>query len=441
MSANTYSMLTTIISQLAGVLILLHSWGGQLYGEWLVLSAIPIYLSLVNLGYASSIANDMTTRIAHDDQEGTLVAFHSLIALISVTALAAAVIAGIALIIFPVAGWLHLAGLSASSVRWVLILLAIEVLIQLFGGISSAGYRAAGEYGLGATLNATVILFQNVAIWSAALSGFGIVGAAVAFLSVRVTGTLIVTGILLRRHPWLRLGFGRARLGYIRLLLTPSIASLMIPISNALKNQGLLLVVNALLGPISVVMFSVLRTLTRLSLRLVSVVSRSIEPEVARAEGNKNRALQRRLYLAGLRGSLWLSVLAGIALFFFGNVILKVWTYGEVPMHQTLFFLLLVASVISAIWSVPLTMLHALNRHQRAATVYVLSGIIVLVIAWILIRATESITWAGFALLIGDGLCTLYVLVTTSRALQAPLSATLAYVVNPIMMFRNQKNF
>ncbi len=438
MSANAYSMLTTVMIQLAGVPILLHSWGTQLFGEWLVLSAIPVYLSLANLGYALSIANDMTARIARDDREGALVAFHSLTALISVTTLAAVMAVTIIVTVVPVAGWLHLAGLSASMVRWVLILLVGEVLIQLWGGVSSAGYRATGEYGLGLTLDATVILFQYVAIWSAALSGFGIVGAAVAFLSVRVVGTLMTTGILLRRHPWLSLGFRQARLRYIRRLLTPSLASLMLTISNTLKNQGSLLVVNALLGPVAVVMFSVLRTLTRLSLRFVSIVSHSIEPEVARAEGSRDHALQRRLYLAGLRGSWWLSVLAGISLYILGNAILRIWTHGEVPMDQTLFLWLLVASGISAIWHVSLTMLQALNRHQRAAIAYVLCGIIVVVVAWVLVRTTGSVTGAGLALLIGDGLFVVYVLVATSRAIQAPLGATLAYVVNPIALFRNQ---
>lgn len=441
LSANAYSTGISGLVHLAGVPILLQAWGTQLYGEWLVLFAIPAYLSMANLGYSLSIANDMTALTARDDRGGALMAFQSLIALISVTALTMAVIVGVVVTVVPVAGWLHLTGLSASTIRWVLLLLAGEILIQLFGGVSSAGYRATREYGLGATLDATVILLQSVAIWIAALAGFGIVGAAAAFLCVRVAGTLVTTGVLIHRHPWLRIGFRQARLRYIRNLLSPSFASLMLPISNALKNQGLLLVVNALLGPIAVVVFSVLRTLTRLSLRLVSIVSHSIEPEVASAEGSRDRDLQRRLYLAGLRGSWWLSILIGIALYFIGNTILRVWTHGQVPMDKTLFIWLLAASAISAIWLVPLTMLQAMNRHQRAALAYVLGGIIAVAVAWILVRATGNIAGAGVALLIGDGFFAVYVLVAVARITQTPLGATLSSIMNPSALFHGQSFF
>ena len=52
--ANAYGQLVVIIIQLAGVPILLHAWGTQLYGEWLILAAIPTYLSMTDLGFSQS---------------------------------------------------------------------------------------------------------------------------------------------------------------------------------------------------------------------------------------------------------------------------------------------------------------------------------------------------------------------------------------------------
>lgn len=62
--ANGYGLLVTVVVQLAGVPILLHAWGAQLYGEWLILAAIPTYLSMTDLGFSQSAGNDMTAHVA-----------------------------------------------------------------------------------------------------------------------------------------------------------------------------------------------------------------------------------------------------------------------------------------------------------------------------------------------------------------------------------------
>ncbi|MHB1543534.1 MAG: lipopolysaccharide biosynthesis protein [Gammaproteobacteria bacterium] len=435
---NVYGTFVATAVQLAGVPILLFAWGAQLYGEWLVLFAIPAYLSLANLGFSHSIANDMTARNANGDREGTLVAFQSLIALNLSIGLAISTLVGVAILNLPMASWLQLSSLSSVQIRWTLLLLSGAVLIQLLEGIPSAGYRATGEYGLGHALSSTIVLFQYLAIWGSALEGLGIVGAAAAFLCVRAAGALTTTGILVRRHPWLKLGFQRAHLAYIRRLLSPSLASLMTPISNSFTSQGVLLVINAFLGPITVVIFSTLQTLSRLSYRLVTIICHSLEPEIASTTGLRNWDLRHRLYLAGLGISMWLSIPSGIALYFFGHAILRAWTHGQVHMNDTLFIWLLASSSISALWFMPFTTLQAMNRHQGAARAYVISGITALMTAWILIRATGHIAEVGLALFVGNGFFALYVLVAAARITQTPLGATLAYVVNPLTLFRSR---
>ena len=60
--ANIYGQVVTAVVQLVGVPIFLWAWGTELYGEWLILFAIPSYLSMSDLGFSLSAANDMTAR-------------------------------------------------------------------------------------------------------------------------------------------------------------------------------------------------------------------------------------------------------------------------------------------------------------------------------------------------------------------------------------------
>jgi len=59
-----------------------------------------------------------------------------------------------------------------------------------------------------------------------------------------------------------------------------------------------------------VVVFSTLRTLTRIALQAVWQVAHAFEPELAAAWGSGDRVLLRRLYLNAQRGGFWLALLA-----------------------------------------------------------------------------------------------------------------------------------
>src|SRR3984885_3900212 len=81
--------LITIVVQVISVPVFLHSWGAKLYGEWLILSAIPTYLAFSDIGFGNVAANDMTMRVAAGDRDGALVTFQSTWLLISACSLAA----------------------------------------------------------------------------------------------------------------------------------------------------------------------------------------------------------------------------------------------------------------------------------------------------------------------------------------------------------------
>src|SRR5258708_39598444 len=85
--ATALGPVVTAIVQIVSVPVFLHFWGGKLYGEWLIISAIPIYLALSDVGFATVACNDMTMRVAAGDRDGALETYQSTRALISLTAL------------------------------------------------------------------------------------------------------------------------------------------------------------------------------------------------------------------------------------------------------------------------------------------------------------------------------------------------------------------
>src|SRR3989454_5030380 len=210
--ANLYGQAVVVAIQLAGVPILLQYWHAQLYGEWLILFAIPSYLSMTDLGFSQSAANDMTARVARGDRAGALTVFQSLGALVSGVAVAGLLLVAAAAALLPLGSWTHLGDLSTRDVRWVLWFLAAEVLVRLADGINHAGFRATGDYALHVAIYYSTLFAQHASVWLLAVLGLGPVAAAAGFFVIRAAVTPTVAFLLTRRHRWLHFGFAQARL-------------------------------------------------------------------------------------------------------------------------------------------------------------------------------------------------------------------------------------
>ena len=430
--ANLYGQAVIVAIQLSGVPILLQHWLPTLYGEWLILAAIPFYLSLTDLGFSQSAANDMTARVARGDRSGALSAFQSLWALILLVIVVGLILLTAATTLLPLGSWIHFSRMSVHDVRWVMWLLCAEVLLKLQDGVNHAGFRASGDYALHTSVYYSTLLMQHASVWLLAALGRGPVAAALAFLLIRLAVTPAVAIWLTRRHRWLHLGFDHAHLAQLRALIRPALANIGIPLSQALNVQGMVLLLGALLGPLAVVTFSTLRTLTRLALQLVQIVGNAAEPEFAAAFGSDNRDLLQNLYRHVLRGGLWLSLAAASGLMVAGGAILQLWTHGKVKMDPQLFHWLLASAVASVLWYGSLITLKAANRHLRISIVYAVASGTALLLAAILVRAHGQAASAGMSLLVMDAVMAVYALRAAASLRNSSVTSDLLSALNPL---------
>ncbi len=378
---------------------------------------------MVDLGFSLSAANDMTGRVARDDHIGALVIFQSLSALICTVIVAGLAISAILIAILPIGRWMHIAVISIADTRWILWLLAASILIQLGDGINHAGFRAYGEYAFHSFFYYTTLLLQQLALWITALSGHGPLMAAFFMLLARILMTSLMTVWLFHRQPTLEPGFRYASRKHLHTLLKPALANTAMPLAQGLNIQGMVLVVGAILGPLAVVVFSTLRTLTRFALQMVLSISHTFEPELAAAWGTNDKQLLFKLYINNLRLGLWLALGAATSLFFLGGWIVKMWTHGKVLMDVGLFNWLLVSAVASVLWYGGLNLFKAANRHLRAAVWYVFSSLAAILLATLLLRSNGVLSGAGLALVIMDGMMTAYVFQSAAHSIGWPARA------------------
>ncbi len=406
--ASALGPLVTTAIQVISVPIFLHYWGTRLYGEWLILSAIPTYLVLSDFGFGNVAANDMTIQVGKGDRHAALRTFQSAWLLTTSISITVAVIAALTVGLLPLARWLHLTAMAATQISLTLMLLVACVLLGFQANMISAGFRCDGNFAFGTMWGNIVRFAEASAVVVIVIARGGPVSAAACMLGIRIAGNLLLQAALRQRSPWLHYGVAHASWDVVRRLWAPAMAYMAFPAGNALSFQGILLAVGAVLGPIPVVVFSTLRTLSRCSAQLTLAIQAPVWPELSRAHGASDRDLSRKLHRYSCQASLWISGSIAVLLALGGSRILAVWTHGKIAMDMPTFALLLAAGVVNSLWSSSMMALLATNEHGRVALFYLIVTSVSLPVACLLMMHFK-LPGAAAAMFGAEALCCAYV--------------------------------
>jgi len=370
--AQAFGQGVQIFIRLAEVPLLLAFWGTQLYGEWLMLSAIPAYLAIGDGGFAGAACRDMTMKSGTGDRNGVLAVFQSTWILLLVVSMAVGLLALCFVQVAPIEKWLGFTAMTGGQARLVLLLLVAHVLVGFQGGLLNGGFWVSGRYPAGMAFSAVTQLFEFLGLGLAVILGGGPVQAAAGYLAGRILGIGLTWIGQRKASPWLHHGFKHATLGELKRLTAPAFASLAFPLGSALNIQGIRLVVGLALGPAAVSVFAPLRTLSNLVLQPRAVINRLMEPELALAYGAQDTSLFQRLFAKACQLTFWGSLLAALAVAAGAHWIFPVWTSGKVVIQWPTFILLLAGVLISSLWYTALLVPYATNRHARIAVFYTL---------------------------------------------------------------------
>jgi hypothetical protein len=80
--ANSFGQILGVLYQILALPLYIHAWGVPLYGQWLLLSTIPGYLAMSDIGLVSAAANDMTILASKNQHHQALKVFQSIWAVI-----------------------------------------------------------------------------------------------------------------------------------------------------------------------------------------------------------------------------------------------------------------------------------------------------------------------------------------------------------------------
>jgi len=369
LAANGFGQAVTIGTQLLLTPLYFRHWGAGLYGEWLILSAIPAYLALADLGVSSAAGNEMAMRAGAGNLNGAQQTFRGARGVARMAA-ALAVLLGVVLALCCWGlDWPALSHISRHDAALILLMLSLQVALGFSGSVVQAGFRCAGFNALGTTWANLARLAEALACALALGWGQSALTLCAATLVVRALMLVWQWALLRRRCTWLFQPAVPADPHMLRRLLWPSLAFMAFPVAYALALQGPVLLIGSLYGSAAVAVFSAMRTLARLPVQLTNVLNNAVSPEVSRAHGEGDQGKVRRLHRTAWALTASLGLLTCGALGLLGPWISQAWL-GHGHHNQSTLLWLLAVSWVSAVWNVSSIVLTATNTHVRLSVIF-----------------------------------------------------------------------
>jgi O-antigen/teichoic acid export membrane protein len=363
--ANLFAFGSQIFIQLVSVPVLAHAFGLVGYGVWLIISTVPTYLVLSDVGLVTAATNDMTIKHAAGDRAGVLSVLQS----ISVVVLTLFLVVTIS-----VTGLVWVTQQSPtfwpSALKphlWAIPLLTGYAAMCIFSLVPVAVMRATGHYARGTFFYDISTLAEALLIMAVATITHDIVKTAAAPLIFRSIAVPFIYANARRLQPDLKLGLSHVSMGEIRRLLPAALGVVAIPVGLGLSLQGTSLVVGAILGPVAVAMFVPVRTASRMAVQMAGMIGRALIPEVAAARGRGDMAAESRFWRIN-RIAKWLILIPATVVFVvFGVPAISLWTGGKIVPDQSFVAIMALTILFHGSWFLNAILLTASHDHVSVA--------------------------------------------------------------------------
>lgn len=359
--ANFLNFFYFVIVTGASVPLLTHAWGLSTYGIWLMLTTVPTYLALSDLGFASAATNDIALHFAVGERQRALTVFQTVWVLTLLVSGAALILAGGATALAASISWPHQAdGRAYGPIIMTLVLYSVTCMLSR---VLLAGFRGTGRYTQGTLIYDALQFGEGLAVLSAATFGGGFLMCVSLQLVLRIVSLASLWILLSRRMPWLKVGVAEASWKELKRLLKPALGAFAIPSALALNLQGVAIVVGLVLMPSATAVLVSVRTASRVAIQLISSINRATAPELSRSFAQGDEAGHSRIMLINVLSVTCLLFPAGVAFALLGGPFVHLWSGGKMSPDPMFVALMAAAMVLNGCWYFGVNLLLATNSH------------------------------------------------------------------------------
>jgi len=398
--ANLIGQVIHSATQFITIALFVKTWPTGDYADWIKLYTIPIFFSVAATGFGSVAVNELTIEMGRDQSDNPRTLFQTtLVLILFATAFLFAFV-----ILVPINGFKSFFGinqLADDQVRFILLCFVVQFGLQQLLSFAAGCFRSIRCIVIGIMWSNANRLALLCVICSILL-----LHGSPSTLALGMTITIATSVTLMMWHLSRYESRYRPRLAppcwhTLRRLAIPSLLFNSLPLGNALRQQGVILLIARLLSNEAVVGFNAMRTLSNAGSQLIMMTNQSVRPEFSIAFGENQIDRMRVIHRRACQVSLLAATLIAVAMLAVGPMIFKIWTSNSVLFDFRAFAILVLVVIFNGFWLTSCGVALATNRHHRLALGYFIA-IVTTISAGIPLVNYWGLTGAAVCLLLVD---------------------------------------
>jgi O-antigen/teichoic acid export membrane protein len=372
-SALVSSQGVNVITQLVLPPIFLRKYGVSIYGEWLTLSATVSYLATVNFGLQTFANNQVAIHYSRGETEQAHVVQSTTLLLLLYIIGSAALLTTVVFFL-PINSWLGLKT-DALTVSATIYLLGLQILGRMLFGFLAGIYLVVGVAHRGGYWSNILALTTSAAtaVMTFEHASFTRIAVQQAIIPVLLCVFILIHLRVTAPAIFPRLHYARPR--RFGEFLKPSSYFGVLYSSNFLVYQVPILLMQRILGPATVVVFALTRTIFSMSRTLLNSLTQAIGPEITELYGKRSWLRLFRLYELSERLVFALVAPVSLGTLLAAPLLMTVWLHKPSMYNPYVCLLMALTSGVMGIKEHKLHFQTSSNQHTVLARLMFLSYI------------------------------------------------------------------
>jgi len=338
-----------LLSQLFLIPIFIKYLGVEKYGEWLIVTSIPNYLMVSDLGLSQTVTNEICKYLVKkkiSEQQNLLNSSFSFLAFIGLCLI---ILFVLQYLLIDIKSILQINSFEFNELNIILGVYLINVIVFLLLRLILGYFKAIGKFYKHEYYLSLIYFIDFIFI--------------LIILNLKGSLILIPTSMLVSRILIFIIVFNSlSKYQYFGLKLTSkfSLAKNLLPVSlklsffsmgYALLIQGFTILIGIILGSFSVVIYNTLRTLTNSLKSMLSILYLPVMPELTILISNiEIKKAFKRITNLTLNVSIC-TFIGCITLYFLHEFILETWLAKSIDVSNTFLVCLLISIFLQTIWN------------------------------------------------------------------------------------------
>jgi len=365
------------------------SLGETRYGVWTLVVGLTGYYGLLDLGVASGMTQYLTRYVAAKDIDKLNTSAST--GFVALSCIGFLVFVG-SLIIALSASWLfRIQAASPVEVTWVLAITGTSVAMQFMFFTYSAVFTAVQRFDLSNAIGISTRILSAVATVICLKAGYGLVGLSLVVAGTNLLDYLIRWRVALRLLPAMKISLKLVNRESFREVMTFGTWNFVTASSDRLISYTDGLVIAAFMPVAAVAPFAIAANLRSYFDEIFVRIEFVFFPAVTELDARGDQAGLRQVYLVSSKFMLLGSIFLGSIGIFLARDFFRLWigsSFAEPMGHPsvaTIFYLLLVGSMISVAQRIGYQVLLGTRRVKLLALLFAAEGTCNLVISLALV--------------------------------------------------------